>query len=114
MGTARSDSTAGVVYVDVGGDVVSGDGSQAVPVATSQDVREGDRVIVSLYGPDGKTVGLLGFQHNSTTLFLKCLKVRISGTAITTEAGWGGEYALGGTSGTGNVIRIVRVLGWEL
>ena len=63
--------------------------------------------------PDGKVVGLFGFHHNASAFFIKCQKYRIGGTSMTTEDGWGGEWAFGATSGTGNVIRIVRVLGWE-
>ena len=53
VGTACSDSSEGQVDIDLGGDVVSDDGVQAVPVATSADVREGDQVLVSLIGADG-------------------------------------------------------------
>lgn len=51
---AVADSSGGTVRVDFGGDTVSGDGRQDVPVPTAVDVRSGDDVIVSLYGPDGQ------------------------------------------------------------
>lgn len=63
--------------------------------------------------PDGRVVGLFGFHHNTNAFFIKCQKYRIGGTSMTTEDGWGGEWAFGATSGTGAVIRVVRVLGWE-
>ena len=98
-----------------GGGITGMSRSAADLVAMLIVYQDNDGTYYSQYvpDPDGKTVGLWGFQRNSTALYLKCLKVRISGTDITTEAGWGGEYALGASSGTGNVLRIVRVLGWE-
>ena len=98
------------------GDGITGMSRSAADLAALLIVyQDNDGAYYSQYvpDPDGKTVGLWGFQHNSSALFLKCLKLKISGTAMSTKAGWGGEYALGSSSATGNVIRVVRVLGWE-
>lgn len=57
-GVATTDSSDGVVYVDLGGDVVSQDDEQGVPVATTADVREGDQVVVTLSGADGTAKGV--------------------------------------------------------
>lgn len=53
VGTAMGDSEDGKVLVDLGGDVVSQDGSQYVEVPTTADIREGDRAVVTLSGADG-------------------------------------------------------------
>lgn len=60
--TAVSDSADGHVLVDMGGTVVSGDGSQHVDVPTTVDVREGDTVSVQLVGADdsAKTMTVTG------------------------------------------------------
>ena len=51
--TALGVSADGVVLADLGGDVVSGTGSQQVEVPTTADIREGDTVLVTLSGADG-------------------------------------------------------------
>ncbi|MGN0034650.1 MAG: hypothetical protein ACI364_02855, partial [Coriobacteriales bacterium] len=58
-GTATSDSADGSVMVDMGGNTVSGDGSQSVPIATTASIKEGDTVQVALSGPDGTAKGTM-------------------------------------------------------
>ena len=57
VGTAHSDSHDGYVLVDLGGDVISVDGKQYVSLATTSDVRAGDKVYVMLRGADGTAMG---------------------------------------------------------
>ena len=57
VGTAHNDSHDGYVLVDLGGDVISVDGKQYVSLATTSDVRAGDKVYVMLRGADGTAMG---------------------------------------------------------
>lgn len=57
VGTAHNDSQDGYVLVDLGGDVISVDGKQYVSLATTADVRAGDKVYVLLRGADGTAMG---------------------------------------------------------
>lgn len=64
-GTALADSADGCVEVDLGGDVVAGDGMQGIIVPTTVDVRAGDTVTAALDGADGtakapSVVGVVG------------------------------------------------------
>lgn len=52
-GVAMSDSSSGVVMVNLGGDTVSTDDDQTIEVETTFAVFEGDEVIVQLVGADG-------------------------------------------------------------
>lgn len=58
-GTAVSDSEDGKVLVRLDAQVFSGDGSQYVELATSDNVREGDSVYVDMVGADGKGKSLM-------------------------------------------------------
>lgn len=51
-GVAVSNSNKGIVRVNLGGDTVSPDDDQEIDVETTFAVKEGDEVIVSLYGSD--------------------------------------------------------------
>lgn len=57
VGTAHDDSHDGYVLVDLGGDAISVDGQQYVSLATTSDVRAGDKVYVMLRGADGTAMG---------------------------------------------------------
>ena len=57
VGTAHNDSHDGYVLVDLGGDAISVDGQQYVSLATTSDVRAGDKVYVLLRGADGTAMG---------------------------------------------------------
>ena len=57
VGTAHNDSHDGYVLVNLGGDVISVDGKQYVSLATTADVRAGDKVYVMLRGADGTAMG---------------------------------------------------------
>jgi hypothetical protein len=57
VGTAHNDSHDGYVLVNLGGDVISVDGEQYVSLATTADVRAGDKVYVMLRGADGTAMG---------------------------------------------------------
>lgn len=64
-GTATTDSSNGIVLVNFDGDTISPDDEQAVEVETTFFVREGDEVMVSLIGADGKgktpiVIGVIG------------------------------------------------------
>lgn len=52
-GTATEDSADGTVRVDFGGNAVTADGQQSVPVTTTGDIREGDIVIAAVVGTKG-------------------------------------------------------------
>ena len=52
-GTARSNSDSGYVMVDMGGDTVTYDNTQAVKIATTVSVKSGQTVIINLMGTDG-------------------------------------------------------------
>lgn len=57
VGTAHNDSHDGYVLVNLGGDGISVDGKQYVSLATTADVRAGDKVYVMLRGADGTAMG---------------------------------------------------------
>lgn len=61
-GTATEDSTDGTVRVDFGGNAVTADGQQSVPVTTTGDIREGDTVLATVVGSNGtaKTPTVIG------------------------------------------------------
>lgn len=52
-GTATEDSADGTVRVDFGGNAVTADGQQSVPVTTTGDIREGDTVLATVVGSNG-------------------------------------------------------------
>jgi hypothetical protein len=52
-GIATSDSADGVVMVDMGGDSVTYDDTQAVPIPTTVSVKQGDTVSILLTGAEG-------------------------------------------------------------
>lgn len=58
-GTATSDSSDGVVSVDLGGNTISANDEQAVEISTTCAVKEGDVVQVSVIGADGTAKSLL-------------------------------------------------------
>lgn len=58
-GTAVSDSTDGVVSVDLGGNTISANDEQAVDISTTCAVKAGDVVQVSVIGADGTAKSLL-------------------------------------------------------
>lgn len=71
-GTALADSADGYVEVDLGGDVVTGDGMQGILVPTTADVRAGDTVTAALDGADGtakapSVVGVVGGGDRTRT-----------------------------------------------
>lgn len=53
IGVAMSDSNNGTVLVDMRGDSVTYDGSQAIPMETTVSVKIGDKVLVLLSGSKG-------------------------------------------------------------
>lgn len=52
-GVATSDSSEGIVMVNFGGDSLTYEDDQSVPVSTTSYVKEGDTVIVNVIGSDG-------------------------------------------------------------
>lgn len=64
-GVASTDSSNGLVMVDMGGDTVSPDDDQSIECETTFKIYEGDEVIVSLIGADGSgkipiVIGVVG------------------------------------------------------
>jgi hypothetical protein len=71
-GVATSDSADGVVMVDMGGDSVTYDDTQAVPIPTTVSVKQGDTVSILLTGAEGtaKTplvIGVVGRGDETQT-----------------------------------------------
>ena len=71
-GVAMSDSSSGVVMVNLGGDTVSQDDDQMIEVDTTFFVKEGDEVIVQLVGADGTgkapcVIGVVGRGDETQT-----------------------------------------------
>lgn len=70
-GTAMSDSSGGYVSVDMGGETISGTGSQYVTIPTSVSVSEGDTVIISVANNKPVVIAAVGWGDNLNQAVLK-------------------------------------------
>lgn len=86
IGTAMSDSESGKVMVLINSDVLSGDGStnetSTVEMPTTEYVKSGDQVVVSMFGTDVKTPTVTGVYGGGDSINDRVAALEAGGGAI--------------------------------
>lgn len=121
VGVATSDSEEGVVSIDFGGDSASYSGEQSVEIATTQPVKKGDNVIVTLVGADGSAkspiaMGVIGrgdeLQSAVDTACEAAAAAETAASSAQESAENASEYAARALGNLSTVQSVAETLSW--